>query len=234
MNSHLVTMTHPRRYSAHWRKPLTAPEAAQACPTCLPSSANQLTFDDDPRLGRSLRKSARFAPRLSTISDFTEHRPAAFPPRILAMNALIGNCLAGSPGLRPLAPRPSASDPNQRKVSEAPGFACPFLPSSPSPKPRLRAKRIGSVTFLDLSIGVFGNEFRDSSKHPSDRADSGTLVVVFPVPNDQQEMHFSPEKCRGGSRSLIFPAVSCAGQARSGGNFLSQNPTKTTQKPHGT
>ena len=89
VNASLSHMAHSRFCPARCPEPLTAPGAAQACPSCLPSPANQLTFQDDPRLGR------------------------------------------------------------------------PFLPSSPSPKPRRRAERIGGVTSFDLSAES-RNEFRDS------------------------------------------------------------------------
>lgn len=154
MNSGRSHRAHLRFCSARWPEPLTASGAAQACPTCLPSPANQLTFQDDPRPGRPLMKGNRFAPRHSSIGGCTRSRPSAFPSRTPALLALIGNRRAGSQGHRPLAPLPFASVPNQRTFSELSECARPFLPSSPSPKPRLRAERIGGVISIDLSDGA--------------------------------------------------------------------------------
>lgn len=72
-------LTHPRIDSARWLEPLTAPGAAQACPACLPSPSNQLTFRDGPRLGRpfiasSLVPWARL--RAQRIGGFTSAFPA--------------------------------------------------------------------------------------------------------------------------------------------------------------
>lgn len=71
--------THPRMGFARWTEPLTAPGAAQACPTCLPSPANQLIFRGRTRLGRpfipsSLVPGARL--RTQRISGFTSAFPA--------------------------------------------------------------------------------------------------------------------------------------------------------------
>jgi hypothetical protein len=172
-------MAHPRIGSARWPEPLTASGAAQACPTCLPSPANQLTFRDGPRIGRPLKQGSRFAPCHASIGGCTRGRPAAFPPRTKAITALIGHRRAGSPGLRPLAPLPSASAPNQRTFADQRGCVRPFLPFSPSPKPRLRAERIGGVTSFDLSSGVPGNEFRDSLKYTTRPAGFPTCGVIF-------------------------------------------------------
>ncbi len=73
---------HSRFGSARWLEPLTAPGAAQACPACLPSPSNQLTFRDEPRLGRpfiasSLVPSARL--RAQRIGGFTSAFPAILP-----------------------------------------------------------------------------------------------------------------------------------------------------------
>ncbi|OJV11823.1 MAG: hypothetical protein BGO12_08350 [Verrucomicrobia bacterium 61-8] len=95
------------------------------------------------------------------------------------MAALIGHRRAGSPGLRPLAPLPSTSAPNQRTFADLPGCARPFLPSSPSPKPRLRAERIGGVISFDLSSGVLGNEFRDSLNYLVRPFGFPTFAVIF-------------------------------------------------------
>lgn len=72
-------LTHPRIGSARWLEPLTAPGAAQACPACLPSPSNQLTFRDGSRLGRpfiasSLVPGARL--RAQRIGGFNSAFPA--------------------------------------------------------------------------------------------------------------------------------------------------------------
>ena len=189
-------MAHPRSCSARWPEPLTASGAAQACPTCLPSSTNQLTFRDDSRLGRPLKQGPRFAPRHSSIGGCTRGRPAAFSSRTNAIIALIGHRRAGSPGLRPLAPLPSASAPNQRTFADQPDCARPFLPSSPSPKPRLRAERIGGVTSFDLSSGAPGNEFRDSLEYTARPGGFPYVRAHSPPSNDRQDSTFPTEKRR--------------------------------------
>lgn len=95
------------------------------------------------------------------------------------MAALIGSRPSGLPGLRPLAPLPFTAASNQRNLSDPLGFARPFVPSSPSPKPRLRAQRIGGVTSFDLSSGVPGNEFRDSLDYPARPVGFPTFALIF-------------------------------------------------------
>jgi len=196
VNSARSHLAHPRFCSARWPKPLTASGAAQTCPACLPSPTNQLTFLDDPRPSRPLKQGPRCAPCHASIGSFTQGRPAVFPSRNLAMDALIGNRRAGSQGHRPLAPLPFTSAPNQRTFTDRPDCARPFLPSSPSPKPRLRAERIGGVTSFDLSSGVPGNEFRDSSNYPARPIGHSYLPGHFPPSNDRQDSTFPTEKFR--------------------------------------
>lgn len=173
MNPSRSLMAHLRFRSARWPEPLTAP-------------ANQLTFRDLPRLGLPLIQAVRFASVPASIGGLTGGRPAILPLCIPATNALIGHLCVGSLGLRPLAPLPSTSAPNQRTFADQPGNDRPFLPSSPS-KPRLRAKRIGGLTSFELSIGALGNEFQAPLKTLPDRADILTFAVVFPVPDDRQD-----------------------------------------------
>ena len=71
MNTARSHMAHPRFCPARWPEPLTASGAAQACPTCLPSPANQLTFQANPCLGRPLKKGNRFAPCHSSNGGWT-------------------------------------------------------------------------------------------------------------------------------------------------------------------
>ncbi len=69
MNSFFITQ--PRGKSAHWLEPLTASGAAQACPSCLPSPANQLTSSGDLRPSRPMEKARRFAPEPSPLGGVT-------------------------------------------------------------------------------------------------------------------------------------------------------------------
>lgn len=78
----------------------------------------------------------------------------------------------------------------------------------PIERPARRApgsSQLGSSILLDSSIGVLGNDFRASSNHLTRVTGFPTLSVVFPVPDDREHKHFSPEKCEGGPLSLIFP-----------------------------
>ena len=197
-------MAHSRFYPAHWPEPLTAPGAAQACPTCLPSPANQQTSQGDSRPDRPIERAVRFAPVPSQLGDFTEGQPAVFPFRIPATNALIGGRRAGSQGFRPLTPLPSTPAPNQRNSANPLGFARPFVPSSPSPKPRLRAQRIGGLTSFDLSPGALGNEFRDSLKDLARQAGLPNFAVVFPVPDDRRDSDFRTKSPVG--KNSVFPS----------------------------
>lgn len=215
MNTARSHMAHPRFCPARWPEPLTASGAAQACPSCLPSPANQLTFQDDSRLGRPLKKGNRFAPRHSSIGGCTRGRPAVSSSRTLAILALIGHRRAGSPGFRPLAPLPSTSAPNQRTFADLPGCARPFLPSSPSPKPRLRAERIGAVTSFDLSSGVPGNGFRASLDHQARPVGFPYLCAHFPPSNDRQDSTFPTEKRRA-EKTLFFRCPSRVRHASGG------------------
>lgn len=275
-------MAHWRYFAAHWSEPLPAPGAAQACPTCLRSPANQLTPQGDSRPHRPIERAARFALVPSQLGGFTSERPAIFPFRTLAMDALIGGLprrfaggstsrpaslrssppisaipptylaspahsfrprLPQSPGsgrndsapspladlfsfppmpnpagnplicgirevwprLRPLAQAAFTDPANQLTCFDFLMTARPFLPSSLSSKPRLRAERTGGLTSFDLSSGVLGNEFRASSIHPSRQTGLPIFAVVFPVPDDREHKHFPRGKVRGGPLSLIFP-----------------------------
>ena len=109
------SMAHPRLSSAHGPEPLTAPGAAQACPTCLPSPSHQLTFQDDLRPGCPLRKSAPFAPRHSAIGNITGGQLAfsSLPMPVPAGNPLICGVRDVWPTLRPLALAATANPANQ-------------------------------------------------------------------------------------------------------------------------
>lgn len=139
MNSLHVHTAHPRLGSARW-------------PAAQTPTANQLTREDDPRLGRPLIQAVRRASVPVSIGDFTPGRPAGFLMRILASGVLIGHRHAGWLGLRPLAPLPFMAEANQHNAPGMLGFARPFIPSSPSPKPRLRAERIGGSISIPFPL----------------------------------------------------------------------------------
>lgn len=147
MKIHRSIMAHPRMCPAHWPEPLTAPGAAQACPTCLPSPSHQLTGIGDLRLGCPLQKSARFAPRYSAIGNITGNRPADIPLRTPSMNVLMSGLCSGRQGLRSLAPPFLTEAAHQHNFPDSLGFARPIVPSSPlRPDTRLRPERFGAVT----------------------------------------------------------------------------------------
>ncbi len=148
MTSCRSSMAHPRLFPAHGPEPLTAPGAAQACPTCLPSPSHQLTFDDDLRPNRPLQKGPRFAPCHFAIGDLTGKRPADTQSRIPAMNVLMSGLCSGRQGWRPLALLFFTQSAHQHNSPDLLGFARPVIPSSPlRPDTRLRAERFGAVTF---------------------------------------------------------------------------------------
>ncbi len=264
MNSSYPPAPHLRFCSAHWPKPLTAPGAAQACPTCLPSPANQLTGHGDMRLARPIERAVRFAPVPSQLGDGTRddrlsstgcrsphlsiyalakvfrpfatalpasagspqhavrsgqigspagtiharaahfQKAPASPPASLqisglisghsalssiplptaACDALIGGHCSGGHGLRPLAPPSTADATNQRNFPDPAGTCRPFFGSSLSPKPRLRAQRIGGINLADQAT----SKWHDSAGLPPlppgcDLRHSGFwLVCKFPMP----------------------------------------------------
>jgi len=71
--------SHVRSPAAHCSHPATAPGAAQACPLCLPSGSNQRTGGDDPRLGRPVKNSFRFALRTSQLGSFIPGTARSLP-----------------------------------------------------------------------------------------------------------------------------------------------------------
>ena len=160
MRIHRSIMAHLPLFPAHGSEPLTAPGAAQACPTCLPSPSHQLTRVGDFRPRCPLQKSARFAPRHFAIGNITGNRPADGHFRIPAMNVLMSGLCSGSQGLRPLAPPFLTEAAHQHNFPDSLGFARPIVPSSPlRPDTRLRAERFGAVicrrpAFLGLPMPV--------------------------------------------------------------------------------
>ena len=219
----LSDISHSRPDCAHWPEPLTAPGAAQACPSCLPSPSNQQTSQGDSRHDRPIERAVRFAsvpsqlgggtrndplslpkcrfrhldigtlalrfrpfaparpasagspqhalrsgqigsPVRTTyakaahfqeasaslhvsrqIGGHTSSRPSVLPLPIPARGALIFGIREVRPRLRPLAQAAFTDPANQLTCFDFLIFARPFLPSSLSSKPRLRAERNGGL-----------------------------------------------------------------------------------------
>jgi hypothetical protein len=172
------------------------------------TAANQRTFKDDPRPGRLIERAVSSASVPSQLGGFTMRRPAFSPTpwQNFAPNALnCGHCL-GRRALRVLDPSAIADAAIQPNFPESSGFVRPFFPSSPSHKPRLRAKRKGGGICFDLSSGVLGNQFRGSLNHPARRTGLSYLRVRFPGSNDRQECTFPGGKCERAAFAQ-FPAV---------------------------
>ncbi len=197
-------MAHPRRHSAHWPEPPTASGTAVARPSFLPSPANQLTFQADPRPSLPLKQGPRLAPCLVSISGYTRGRPAGLPFCTQAMGALIGNRLAGVLGLRPLAPLPVMAVSDQHNFSDPLGFARPFHPSSPCQRLRLRAEGIGGWTSFDLFFGVLGNGVPELLQATARLTGRSYRSGRFPRSNDRQDSTF-PRESSERAAFAIFP-----------------------------
>ena len=225
------TLAHPRPDRAHWPEPLTAPGAAQACPSCLPSLSNQRNLEGNLRPDRPIERAVRSASVPSQLGGFTVRQPAfsQAPWQNFAPNALnCGHC-SGRRALRVLGPSAIADAAIQRSFPKSSGFIRPFFPSSLFPKTLLRAKRKGGGICFDLSSGVLGNQLRDSLNHPARQTGLSYLRVRFPGSNDRQECTF-PRKSAEAGRWRSLSRHSCACQARFGGSHLFSNPpTKQPQ-----
>ncbi len=147
MNFNLVYLPHLRFLAAHWEDPLTAPEAAQACPAGLPSPLNQLIRNGELRTGRPIERAVRFAPVPSQLGGLTFTRPAVLLLPIPACAALMTASGSAGQRLRSLAPPCFAGVCHQRNLPDSLSFARPLLSSSPSAPLQFRAKAIGSFTF---------------------------------------------------------------------------------------
>ena len=138
-------MTHPRQNLAHWPESLTALGASQACPPCLSSAANQLSFQDDSRPCRPWERAVRFATVPSPIGGFTGKRPAfslrSFPSH--GPGKLLARLCSGARELRSLAPGLQNKSAKQHCFFDL--LEARFLSSSPCPDTRLRWKRIGFI-----------------------------------------------------------------------------------------
>jgi hypothetical protein len=198
------TLAHSRLDRAHLhpsrRRVLAAP--------VFEAAANQRTFKDDPRPGRPIERAVRSASVPSQLGGFTVRQPVSFPApwQNFAPNALNCGRRPGRRALRVLGPSAIADAAIQRSFPESSGFVRPFFPSSPSHKPRLRAKRKGGGICFDLSSGVLGNQFRDSLNHPARQTGLSYLRLRFPGSNDRQECTFPGGKC-GRAAFAQFPAV---------------------------
>ena len=71
--------------------------------------------------------------------------------------------------------------------------------------------------FRRALVGRPDHSFRSSFLQLPQKSRLVSSAVVFPVPDDRQDCTFPRKRCLGGSLSLIF-RLSCAGQARFGGN----------------
>lgn len=177
---------------------------------CL-SGANRLTGLVDPHPGRP------FAPplphpdtrlRAERFGVLTFHRPAFLPSHhpVSVGNQLICGIGAGRPGLRPLAPAAFPEPANQLTGFDTLKVTRPFLPSSLSLSPSLRAERIGGMTVRDLSGGGPGNTPRGSWIDLSGLSGHSELQGHFPRSNDRQDSTF-PRESAVRVAAAIFPPV---------------------------
>ncbi len=184
------------------------PRLRPLAPAAFTDTANQLTFPEYPDSCRPFERAVRFAPMPSRIGVFTFMHPAFAPApvRNLAPVALICGHCSGRRALRFLGPSAIADAAMQRTFPRPSGSFRPFSPSSPAPNSRLRTKRKGDGICFDLSTGVLGNEFRDSSNNPAQQIGLSYLRGHFPGPNDRQDSTFSRKKC-GRAAGAIFPPL---------------------------
>ena len=118
-------------------------------------------------------------PALAAIGSIAEARKTGLPADIAALVALIGERSGGSLGLRFLAPHPSFANPNQSNPSNQLGSARPFVPSSPSPKPRLRAQRIGGFIVRPVGGGLHSSPNLGHRDEPLPRGESAHPFPPF-------------------------------------------------------
>ena len=206
-----------------------AGRATSPCRARLRKCCKSAHLQGRPRPGRPIERAVRFASVPSEFGGLTVRRPAFSPApwQNVASNALnCGHC-SGRRALRVLGPSAIADAAIQRSLPESSGFVRPFCPSSPSHKPRLRAKRKGGCICFDLSSGVLGNQFRDSLNDPAQQTGLSYLRVRFPGSNDRQECTF-PGGSAGGPLSLNFPPF-----LRVSGTLRSESPffKPTNNKP---
>jgi hypothetical protein len=223
-----VSIAHPRFDAAHWPEPLTAPVAAQACPTCLPSPSNQRTVQDDSRLeGRRFERTVRCAS--VSLKSAAASVLDSFPLELSAGTRgpwTCGHCAGRAP--RVLGPVACADAAMPRNFSDLLDFARPFDPSS-----RLRAagERIDSRAFSTSRPESSETHFGTPRKTSPDGPGSLTFAVVPPVPNDRQDCTF-PRKSAEAGRWRSTSRRSCACQARFGGSLHFSKPLTSRPKKH--
>ncbi len=141
-------MAHPRFCPAHWPEPLTASGAAQACPTCLSSPPNQLTFQGDSHPSRPIERAVRSASVPSQIGGGIMLRPAHFQAFARNHSSFALVCGVCSDGKAPrfLGLSFLAATANQRTFPDPTGSCRPFLVSSLDRSARLQTPRISGLT----------------------------------------------------------------------------------------
>ena len=177
-----------------------------------------VTGEEDPIRGFLPRHRASFIsrPDIETVLAIRRHpflppgafrrntRPFSRPSP--ALSPLMNASRSGRQRLRPLAPPLFAGSVHQLKSANPLGFARPFLPSSPSPKPRLRAEEIGGGNPLDPFAEVPEHPARSFLSTTAQTSGIPISAVVLPGPNDRQDSTF-PRKVRGRVARAHFPAV---------------------------
>jgi len=197
-------------------------------PPFLTGAAHQLTFPAYPGFCRPFERAVRFASVLSRIGVFTLVHPAISPQpvRNLVPDALICGHCSGRRALRFLGPSALADAAMQRSFPDFSGFIRPFSPSSPAPNSRLQTQRKGAGICIDLSTGVLGNKFQNSSNNPAQQIGLSYLRGHFPGPNDRQDSTFSRKKCGRVAGAIFPPLLRVSGTLRRKFPFF-QPPTTT-------
>lgn len=171
---------HLRLCFAHWPEPLRAPGAIYTRPSCPTAPSNQPTVESDSRLDRPIERAVHFVSVPSQIGGFTGGRPALSSGslRNFAPDALNRGHCSGRSALRN---SPAIADAAmQRSFPESSGLPRPFVPFSPRFAARLRAKRIGGLTFASPATQPrhdrscresfpFGHDHRHSTPEPVHR-----------------------------------------------------------------
>jgi hypothetical protein len=175
------------------------------------SGTNRLTCLVDPHLGRPFapplpRPDTRL--RADRFGVFTFLRPAFLPSHhpVSVGNPLICGIGAGRPELRPLATAAFPDPANQLTGFDSLKVTRPFLPSSLSLSPLLRAEQIGGMIVLDLSCGGPGNQPRVPWEYLPRPTGHSDLQGHFPRSNDRQDSTF-PRESAGRVAATIFPPV---------------------------
>lgn len=204
-------------------------------PPFLTGASHQRHPSDSLGYARPFAPSLPFRPdtrrRTERFGAFTCDRPAFSPkpPPASDGNPLICGVREVWPGLRPLAQAAFTEPANQLTCFDPLRLARPFLPSSLSSKPRLRAERFGGLNLLDLLCGVPGNPFSASLHTPARVSGLSISAVILPGPNDRQDSTF-PRKVRRRAAGAHFPAIPPRVRRAPEGVSRSLNPYPTTRK----